>query len=256
MKNYIFIIENNCERTGYLSKALVKDDYEVADYPLTQSPNKDCVYIFSPAKKLTSTDYENILPNSIVFGGNQVNKQTFIDKHCLYFSFMDDEAFVTNNSIITAEATAKIITDNTKIALMATNILVLGYGNLSKALQNFLSPNCKKIAFASFVKEELQTCPDKYTTYNGMEFCKYLGNYDIIINTIPKAIFDAQHNKYFKNQQLLIDLASVSCWTSDPQSAQVQYIHARNLPSIIAPKTAGEELKKSIMRFMKVITRT
>ena len=253
MKNSIFIIENNCERASYLTKALVKDDYEVADYPISYNPNKRCIYVFSPAKKFTAKDYDNILPSSVVFGGNIINKQAFLDKNCLYFSFMDDKEFVKNNSIITAEATSKIITENTKIAMYNTSILVLGYGNLAKSLQDYLSTNAKNIAFASFEKKELEECPKNFTTFHDKEFCKYLDNFDVIINTIPKILFTQEDYKYFNNQPLFIDLASLSCFAQDKIPDNINFIHARNLPSIIAPKTAGEELKKSLLRFLRVI---
>ena len=78
-------------------------------------------------------------------------------------------------------------------------------------------------------------------------------NFDIIFNTIPELIFDAQALAKTAQQSIIIDLASLPGGV-DFEAAErlkIKAIRALALPGKVAPKASGEIIKNTIYNMIE-----
>ena len=84
--------------------------------------------------------------------------------------------------------------------------------------------------------------------YNLSELDTVLGDYDIIINTIPFQILDENRLKYVKKECTILDLSSTPGGV-DRNAARrmgLKLIWALSLPGKVAPMTSAEFIKETL----------
>ena len=168
---------------------------------------------------------------------------------------MKNEKLAVLNTIATAEGTIELMIANTDTIIFDSNVLILGFGRVAKTLANRLKGLVKSITCASRENDELawiEVYGYEKMNLNDLVKCqeskKYLKNYDVIINTIPSMILDAEKLQYVNKEALLIDLAS-NPGGIDKEEAKKQglkLIHALGLPGKVAPKSSAKFIKDMI----------
>ena len=206
-------------------------------------------YIFSPAKKWTSDEALSLSDSTTVICGkiNEEISSIFISKNITHKNVMEDEIFTIKNANLTAEGTLSLIIENSPKSIFESNILILGAGRIAKALAILLGRLGVKYSIARFNKEKFPEC---FTYCNsclfGENFVNHLQSFDVIVNTIPKVIFDKEKIKKIKKDSILIETASVDCLDRDLVE-NFTFIHAPALPQRYSAQTAAKIMLESIL---------
>lgn len=168
---------------------------------------------------------------------------------------MKSEKLAVLNTIATAEGTIELMIANTDTIIFDSNVLILGFGRVAKTLANRLEGLVKSIICASKEDDELawiEVYGYEKMNLNDLVKCKeskkYLKNYDVIINTIPSMILDAEKLQYVNKEVLLIDLASNPGGIDKEETKKqgLKLIHALGLPGKVAPKSSARFIKNII----------
>ena len=168
---------------------------------------------------------------------------------------MKSEKLAVLNTIATAEGTIELMIANTDTIIFDSNVLILGFGRVAKTLANRLKGLVKSITCASREDDELAWIEVYgYEKLNLNDFVKcqeskkYLKNYDVIINTIPSMLLDAEKLQYVNKEVLLIDLASNPGGIDKEETKKqgLKLIHALGLPGKVAPKSSARFIKNII----------
>ena len=226
-------------RSFFLAKTLSKEKHEVKLYGFEKLENfKECEKYdemirnsnaiilpipFSKDNKYIHMPFSNqdilikeicyYLENKIIFVGNihQDLKEELHKKNNKVIDFMQKEEFAILNAIPTAEATIEIILKNTKKILQNSHCLIMGFGRIGKVLADKLKSLSAKVTCIitnQIEKAWAQVYGYETTTIENIQNnCTKLKQYDIIINTIPKIIFN-EELKEIRKETLVIDLAS------------------------------------------------
>lgn len=210
------------------------------------------------SKKILVEDITKTLDSKVLIAGTipqSLYKQISNCKSTNIIDLMKREELTILNTIATAEGTIQIAIENRKKILHGSNILILGFGRVAKVLAHKLSAlNCK-ITCAARKTEDFAWI--KTYGYNKLDINKLnsnLGNYDIIINTVPYMILSDGLN-YVKKDSLLIDLASNPGGINRQLAEEkgLKLIWALALPGKVAPITSAEFIKNTIYNIIKEI---
>ncbi len=174
---------------------------------------------------------------------------------------MKNEKLAILNTIATAEGTIELMISNTDTIIFDSNVLILGFGRVAKTLAQRLKGLVKSITCASredeqlawievcgYKKMELKVLENQINLEKINDLDMELGKFDIIVNTIPKRIFDEERLQNIKKETLLIDLAS-NPGGIDKKLAEkynLKLIHALGLPGKVAPVSSAKYIKKVI----------
>ena len=172
---------------------------------------------------------------------------------------MKSEKLAVLNTIATAEGTIELMIANTNTIIFDSNVLILGFGRVAKTLADRLKGLVKSITCASREDDELAWIEVYgYEKLNLNDFVKcqeskkYLKNYDVIINTIPSMLLDAEKLQYVNKEVLLIDLASNPGGIDKEETKKqgLKLIHALGLPGKVAPKSSAKFIKEVLPNYL------
>ena len=156
---------------------------------------------------------------------------------------IDDIAIL--NSIPTAEGAIQLAIQETPYTIHNSKCLVLGYGRVAVTLARTL----KNMGAHTFVaarsdgdlarifEQSLEPVP-----FSRLE--DYASGADIVFNTVPAMVLNAQLLEKMKKNSLIIDLASAPGGTDfcAAEEMGIRAILAPGLPGKVAPETAGKIL--------------
>ena len=174
---------------------------------------------------------------------------------------MKSEKLAVLNTIATAEGTIELMITNTDTIIFESNVLILGFGRVAKTLANRLKGLVKSITCASRENDELawiEVYGYEKLKLNDFVKCqesrKCLENYNVIINTIPSMILDAEKLQYVNKEVLLIDLASNQGGIDKEETKKqgLKLIHALGLPGKVAPKSSARFIKDIIYEVVTI----
>ena len=173
---------------------------------------------------------------------------------------MKSEKLAILNTIATAEGAIELIIKNTNTIIFDSNILILGYGRVARTLAQRLKGLSKYVTCASIKSEELAWIDalgyekiDLDDLSKSQDLLKSLANYNVIINTIPFMILDAEKLQYIRKDTLLIDLASNPGGIDESfaKNHNLKLIHALGLPGKVAPNSSAKFIKEVIYETIK-----
>lgn len=188
-----------------------------AEIIITALPfSKDNKNINTPLseKKLKIEEVLNKIKGKKVFTGNisKEIKEKFDKENIKFFDIIKNEEFAILNTVPTAEATIKIIIENTKNIIQNSRCLIMGFGRIGKILSyKMQSLSLKTTVIPTNNIEEAWGKAYGYdiiTFENIKEKKEILSKYDIIVNTIPKIILKEEELKNVRKDTLIIDLSS------------------------------------------------
>lgn len=164
------------------------------------------------------------------------------------------EELVVLNTIATAEGTIQLAMENTQKTIHGSNILIMGFGRVGKVLAKMLDGLGAKVSCEARKNSDIAWI--KAYGYNPIhlsELDTVLGDYDIIINTIPFQILDENRLKYVKKECTILDLSSTPGGV-DRNAARrmgLKLIWALSLPGKVAPMTSAEFIKETLHHILK-----
>lgn len=234
-----------------LSDALGKSDVLILPLPTTV----DGKYLYTPysKNKIPLHEVSSLTePHTLVFAGN-IPESLFADrKKDKIVNYTENQALTLNGAVYTAEGAIKEISGICEKALSECNILVCGYGRIGKHLAKLLYSYGAAVYVSTSSPEKvpvLKNCG--YTpllTEKLAGQCENTGPFDIIINTVPKQIFDEKLLSTLAGTPHLIELAS-SPYGIDFGAAEKLGFCVTKLPGIpgkLYPKSAGKALFECI----------
>lgn len=178
----------------------------------------------------------------------------FQENNIDYIDLLKREELVVLNTIATAEGAIQITMENTQKTIHGSNILIMGFGRVGKVLAKMLdgiganvSCEARKNSDIAWIKAY------GYNPIHLSELESELGNYDIIINTIPFQILDENRLKYIKKDCTIVDLSS-NPGGVDRRAARnlgIKLIWALSLPGKVAPMTSAEFIKETLYHILK-----
>ena len=177
-------------------------------------------------------------------------------KNVNYVDVLKREEFTILNTIATAEGTIQIAMEETQKTVHGSKVLILGFGRIGKVLAKMLDGIGAEVSCEARKNEDISWIKAYgYEPIYLNELNDNLGNYDIIINTIPFQILDSERLDLVKKDVVLIDVAS-NPGGVDRKAAKekdLKLIWALSLPAKVAPLTSAIYIKETIYHVLKEI---
>ena len=247
-----FVIDTSDNRMIYVKKFIENKGYSTYEYSRYNGEN-EAIYIFSPAKKFSAKEIDNLNAGSLVYAGNieMHLKESMIMRNITHINLLQDEVYAYENAIYTAEVALMLIIRNTASSIYDMNMLILGYGRVGKAMANLLSTLGVKFAIAARRYEERASAYLVTSDIRGLD--SNFDGIDVIINTIPARIIDSESMRRISHDCYILDLASYDVMDSSvAEENELRYSVEHGLPGRFTPRTAGESLVKSVLRTIEV----
>lgn len=277
-----FLVVGGDLRNVELVKLLKEDEKEVFSYGMNEKEsfekiprNIDIVVgpipfsrdgktinsTFSENKILIEDFLEKIKEKILIAGNISSDVIKKAEKYNIkVIDIMKSEKLAILNTIATAEGAIELIIKNTNTIIFDSNILILGYGRVARTLAQRLKGLSKYVTCASIKSEELAWIDalgyekiDLDDLSKSQDLLKSLANYNVIINTIPFMILDAEKLQYIRKDTLLIDLASNPGGIDESfaKNHNLKLIHALGLPGKVAPNSSAKFIKEVIYETIK-----
>lgn len=179
---------------------------------------------------------------------------SFQENNIAYIDLLKREELVVLNTIATAEGAIQITMENTQKTIHGSNVLIMGFGRVGKVLAKMLDGIGAKVSCEARKNSDIAWI--KAYGYNPIHLSELeseLGNYDIIINTIPFQILDENRLNYIKKDCTIVDLSS-NPGGVDRRAARslgLKLIWALSLPGKVAPMTSAEFIKETLYHILK-----
>ncbi|NLZ46042.1 MAG: dipicolinate synthase subunit DpsA [Clostridiales bacterium] len=158
---------------------------------------------------------ESLIPclkeDSIVTGGRFTDEVSKIFTSCGFeiVDYFKREELIIKNCIPTAEGTLQIAMEELPVTIYGSKVLILGYGRVGKATAKLFSSVGAKVAVAVRKYSDGAWCQlNGFKSLQFKDLENYLDGFDLIINTVPAKLLNANKLSLIPKNSLIIDLAS------------------------------------------------
>ena len=253
----VFVVDQLDNRNKIVAKLLIDNNFtciSLEDFRRKEPDLIHHIFVLAPSTKLDEDDISKIPCESTVFYFLLDNARVLSlkQKKCDLICVMKNALYVAENSKLTAEGALKYVIENTDLSLEHQNILVLGYGNLGKALANILGKLSLNFHIATANNDELELARSKgYSAINIHDTMFDLASFDTVINTIPAKIFE--DNITLKANAYVLELAS-NIYPFDytsPMFEHIKYTIAKGVPGVTSKLSSGKLLFDTILAYIK-----
>ncbi len=161
------------------------------------------------------------------------------------------EELAVGNAIPTAEGAIGIAIREYPGTLNGAECLVTGFGRIGKNLSMLLHGMGAKVSAAARKKEDLMLM--RAMGVMPLEYREVTKKYDIIFNTVPTEVINAQILNRQDSDTLIIELASApgGIDRNTAEKRGIRVIDAPSLPGLTAPKSAAEYIKEAIYNMLE-----
>lgn len=164
------------------------------------------------------------------------------------------EELMVLNAVPTAEGAIQLAMEETTKTIHGSKCLVIGNGRIGKILSKMLSGIGASVTVAARKRKDLaQISSFGYGNMPMWNLHSEIERFDIIFNTVPYMILDYDMLSRVKRKCLIIDLASKPGGVdfSAAQRMGLKVIWALSLPGKVAPDTAGDIIKDTILNILE-----
>ncbi len=243
-----FVLEVKDKRIAFVGECLKNDGNEVVEFSSSiGSLGKGDICVVSPAHKWNSAEVEQVKNADLCLGG-KIDDALF-NKFKKYVNMLCDEDFAMKNAMLTAEATISEIFRTTEKSLHDMKILILGSGRISKSLWKIFDG--LGVEFDVAMRNEKERILSQIVAKHSLRLENIsLQDYDLIINTIPAKLFDADSLIGLKDNHCIIELASIPCIDF---TEGINFVLCGGLPGKILCKSAGKVVLNKLLEEIKKI---
>lgn len=223
------------KRILYAKIYLEKIGYELTD----KFNNADFILLgVNPEKSLLNY-------NIPIFAGNIYGNNIY--------DYTKNESFAIKNAYLTAEGAIALACSESDKSIINSNVLLLGYGRIAKALNRLLSNYTKNITICARSKsqQDLARCNgNKVIDFNCLSNQQ---NFDFIFNTVPHPVLNEKELSVINKDTLILDLASFPGGVDKhfAKSNNLDFIVARGLPAKYSPFDAGIVVAQTVDSMIK-----
>lgn len=167
--------------------------------------------------------------------------------------YLNNESFLVKNAYLTAEGGIALAIMESATSLVNSNILIIGYGRISKALHKYLSAFTNDITVSARSKKQRALAKMNCAKVIDIDELKNKNDFDFVFNTVPFPIMSEKEIKALKQTACIIDLASFPGGV-DKHIAQLQgikLVHSLGVPAKYSPKTAGKYVAEAICEIIE-----
>ena len=207
-------------------------------------------------EKIAIQDCIKLMKNKLLIAGqiSEETKDIAQKNNCKIIDIMKKEEIVILNTIATAEGTIQILMENTETILQGLNVLILGFGRVSKTLAQKLKLLQMNVTCAARKESDIawiETYGYNFININNING-KY-SEYDVIINTVPSKIITEKEMAYINQKTLIIDLASYPGGIDFEKAMEknIKVIWALGIPGKVAPETSAIFIKREIEKLIE-----
>jgi dipicolinate synthase subunit A len=169
------------------------------------------------------------------------------------FQYADNDEIAILNSIPTAEGALQLAMEHLPITIHGSRVLVIGFGRVGETVAHvFKALGAKTMVAARRSSSLARAWEQGHEKIDIQSLPDFIGNMDIIINTVPVLILNENLFGKVASGALLIELASPPYGIDFEAARQLNHkvILAPGLPGKVAPKTAGLILSTSLPRLI------
>ena len=235
-------------------EVLTKSNVIILPLPVTT----DKVNISTPFsdKTLTLRDLLFAVPKDALILGGMLSSE-FITKGeqigLNLLDYLEREELAVLNAIPTAEGAIAIAMRERASTIFGSTCIITGYGRISKVLAKLLLAMGARVIVAARKPSDLAWV--KISGCEAIHISKikeYAGKANILFNTVPAMILDEEILSALKRDCLVVDLASKPGGVDFEmaKSLQIKTIWALSLPGKVAPISAGEMLKETVINIL------
>lgn len=213
--------------------------------------SKDGVNVFAPMseKPVPLFPLLNDCKKVIFCGMSSVKDMPLKGDRVFCYSSRDD--FKAANALPTAEGAVAAAMREYDGAISSSRMLVIGYGRIGRVLSSML-----RGMGASVNVSARKPCDLEMIHSAGLipQYTDHLsGRFDIIFNTVPALVLDSRTLARIIPGGIIIDLASMPGGVDDEAAKRlgIRVYHELSLPGRVAPKTAGEIIRKAVMNIIR-----
>ncbi len=283
-----FAIVGGDKRQVAMAESILSDGYNVcavgfenADLKsgITTASLKDAVkmsdYIILPVPATTSDGYLNAPHSRTQIAVDDEFAKTMFDKKIFcaraedliatspifsnmqLYDYSKREEFAVNNAIPTAEGAIQIARQEYGGTINGSRCLVTGFGRIGKVLSKMLKGIGAKVTASARKPKDIAWI--NLLGYSAVLTASLASSnagsvdFDIIFNTIPSLIFDADFLARLPKNAVIIDLASLPGGVDfdAARKLKIKAIQALALPGKVAPRAAGEIIKNTIYNMIE-----
>ena len=250
----------------YINAPFSKEKIKIADL------EKDLVHAINNKRKMENE--KNTSSKTLRFIAGGIPKEflkeydiTENDKECIYLKdvnnqpyekfkiadikiidLLESERLTILNAIATVEGTIKIAIEEREKTIFESNVLVCGFGRIGKIMCDRFRALGANVYCTARKEKDLTWIREK--RYIPLTYDKVAENgekFDLVINTVPTLVLKEKELNSFKQDVLIIDVAS------NPGGIDKDYAMQKNIKVITALGIPGKEMPKAAARFIKEI---
>ena len=233
------------------------DDSEIVIGPLPCSNDNETLNAPFHNEKIQMNEVLKLMKkNQLFIAGRISDKIINLAKAYNVFTIdiLEREEMAVLNAIPTAEGAIQIAMEELPITINGSKVMVLGYGRVGKVLSRMLTglgaevyAEARKYSDIAWIKASGQK--PVYIS----EIKQYIGNMDVVFNTIPYKILDSTVLDHTGKDCLIIDLASKPGGVDFDRAKElgIKVIWALSLPGKVAPVTAANFIKQTVYNIIE-----
>ncbi len=233
------------------------EEYNIYVLPLPYTIDGENINMPFSKEKISVVEIIKRLPQkSLVLVGRcdeRLKTMAEIYGLCLVDYFCREELQILN-AIPTAEGAIQIAMEETPHTLHNSRCLIIGNGRIGKVLAKMLwGIGARVTVSARKCRDLAQICSFGYENISIWDLRKHIGEFDVIFNTVPSLVLDADLLSKVNRKCLIIDLASKPGGV-DFDTAKlmgIKVIWALSLPGKVAPETAGDIIKNTLLNIFE-----
>ncbi|MBP3965203.1 dipicolinate synthase subunit DpsA [Paenibacillus lignilyticus] len=246
---------------GAVRAELSEDLFATADALVLPAVGTDddgkIIAVFSDRELVLTDDYVARLPKhcTVYTGMAKPYLRNLCAKYAIRLvELFDRDDVAIYNSIPTAEGAVMMAIQNTDITIHGSSCMVLGIGRTGFTLARTLQGLGAKVKVGVRREEHFARAYEMgFEPFYIKQLQQFVGNIDLLFNTIPTMIVTAQIIANLPSRAVIIDLASKPGGTDFrfAEKRGIKALLAPGLPGIVAPKTAGRIIADCLSRLIE-----
>lgn len=163
------------------------------------------------------------------------------------YDYMLDEEYALKNALSTAEGAIAVIIKETPFNLQDSVIFVLGYGRISRLLSSKLSLlGARVTVFARSSEQRTLASVNGISALPLSLLSSQIENADLVVNTVPAGVVDAECIKHASPSLIYVELASGigGCDRHSAAEKGLKLVSAPSLPGKYSPASEGASLAR------------
>lgn len=247
-------IGEEVRQTENVREALGKSDVIILPLPVTT----DKINVNTPfsSQQITVREVLSAAKKDALILGGMISPELHTKGDQLGLTLVDyleREELAVLNAIPTAEGAVAIAMRERASTIFGSTCMITGYGRISKVLAKLLCAMGARVLVAARKHSDLAWV--KISGCEGIPISKIkdcAGEADILFNTVPAMILDEEILSRLSRDCLVIDLASKPGGVDFEmaKNLRIKTIWALSLPGKVAPISAGEMIKETVLHIL------